>query len=204
MNTRVIPTKGNLMTLKKSKDLAVVGQALMDRKKNILVREMLLLLPKVKEIRGEIVVTYAKAYMALQEANITLGIVNEIAKAIPIESNLHVSYRNVMGVDIPVVKYIPTKYRLSYGLRLTNSKFDYAYQMFQKARDLTVKLAEIGNSVYSLANAIRRTQKRANALENVVIPDLEANIKFITEVLEERDREEFVRMKVIKARMHDE
>jgi V/A-type H+-transporting ATPase subunit D len=75
--------------------------------------------------------------------------------------------------------------------------------MFQHARDLTVKLAEIDNSVYSLANAIRRTQKRANALENVVIPDLEENIKFIAEVLEEREREEFVRMKVIKARQSE-
>lgn len=203
MNSKAIPTKGNLMTLKKSHDLAVVGQALMDRKKNILVREMLLLLPRVSEIRDQISATYAKAYLALQEANITLGIVNEIAKAIPIDSSLHVTYRNVMGVDIPVVTHTPTKYRLSYGLRSTNSKFDYAYQMFQHARDLTVKLAEIDNSVYSLANAIRRTQKRANALENVVIPDLEENIKFIAEVLEEREREEFVRMKVIKARQSE-
>ena len=70
----------------------------MDRKKNILVREMLLLLPRVAEIRGQISSTYAKAYLALQEANITLGIVNEIAKAIPLDNSLHVSYRNVMGV----------------------------------------------------------------------------------------------------------
>lgn len=200
MINQAIPTKGNLMTLKKSFDLAVIGQKLMDRKKNILVREMLLLLPRVAEIRDEITSTYAKAYLALQEANITLGIVNEIAKAIPIDNSLHVTYRNVMGVDIPVVTHTPAKYRLSYGLRSTNSKFDYAYQTFQKARDLTVRLAEIDNAVYALANAIRRTQKRANALENVVIPDLATNIKFITEVLEEREREEFVRMKVIKAR----
>jgi len=200
MINQAIPTKGNLMTLKKSFDLAVIGQKLMDRKKNILVREMLLLLPRVAEIRDEITSTYSKAYLALQEANITLGIVNEIAKAIPIDNSLHVTYRNVMGVDIPVVTHTPAKYRLSYGLRSTNSKFDYAYQTFQKARDLTVRLAEIDNAVYALANAIRRTQKRANALENVVIPDLATNIKFITEVLEEREREEFVRMKVIKAR----
>lgn len=74
--------------------------------------------------------------------------------------------------------------------------------MFLEARDLTVKLAEIDNAVYSLADGIRKAQKRANALENVVIPDLIENIKYITDVLEEREREEFVRMKVIKSKQN--
>ena len=199
VETNVIPTKGNLIALKKSQSLAIVGQSLMERKKNILVREMLLLLPKVVEIRDQISSTYAKAYLALQEANITLGIIEDIARSIPIDENLHISYRNVMGIDLPIVTHDPLPFRLTYGLESTNSKFDIAYQMFQKARDLTVKLAEIDNAVYSLANAIRRSQKRANALKNVVLPSLNKNIKYISDVLEERDREEFVRMKVIKA-----
>ncbi|MFA6675684.1 MAG: V-type ATP synthase subunit D [Bacilli bacterium] len=199
METNVIPTKGNLIALKKSQSLAIVGQSLMERKKNILVREMLLLLPKVVEIRDQISSTYAKAYLSLQEANITLGIIEDIARSIPIDENLHISYRNVMGIDLPIVTHDPLPFRLTYGLESTNSKFDIAYQMFQKARDLTVKLAEIDNAVYSLANAIRRSQKRANALKNVVLPSLNKNIKYISDVLEERDREEFVRMKVIKA-----
>ncbi len=199
METNVIPTKGNLIALKKSQSLAIVGQSLMERKKNILVREMLLLLPKVVEIRDQISSTYAKAYLSLQEANITLGIIEDIARSIPIDENLHISYRNVMGIDLPIVAHDPLPIRLTYGLESTNSKFDIAYQMFQKARDLTVKLAEIDNAVYSLANAIRRSQKRANALKNVVLPSLNKNIKYISDVLEERDREEFVRMKVIKA-----
>ena len=202
MNTKVIPTKSNLMTLKKSLDLATVGQSLMDRKKNILVREMLLLLPKVNKIRDKITDVYAKAYLALQEANITLGIVEDIAKSIPIDEGIRLSFRNVMGVDIPVVTHESSKPHLSYGLRSTNSKFDYAYKTFLEARDLTVKLAEIDNAVYSLADGIRKAQKRANALENVVIPNLIENIKYITDVLEEREREEFVRMKVIKSKQN--
>ena len=202
MSTKVIPTKSNLMTLKKYLDLASVGQSLMDRKKNILVREMLLLLPKVNEIRDKITDVYAKAYLALQEANITLGVVEDIAKSIPIDEGVHLSFRNVMGVDIPVVTHEFSKPHLSYGLRSTNSKFDYAYKMFLEAWDLTVKLAEIDNAVYSLADGIRKAQKRANALENVVIPDLIENIKYITDVLEEREREEFVRMKVIKSKQN--
>lgn len=64
---------------------------------------------------------------------------------------------------------------------------------------MTVILAEVENSVYRLANAIRKAQKRANALKNIVIPDFEHNIKFITDALEEKEREEFSRQKVIKA-----
>lgn len=198
MSKQTIPTKGNLISLKKNMALAYKGQTLMERKKNILVREMMLLLERVSLIRNQIESVYQKAYQALQDANITLGIVSEIAKAVPIDKNLNISYRSVMGVDLPMIFYESPKTKLSYGLRSTNTKFDYAYQMFQEARDLTIQLAELDNSAYRLANAIRKSQKRANALENVVIPDFSAKIKYITEVLEEREREEFTRMKVIK------
>jgi len=201
MNSNVVPTKSQLMALKKTANLAKTGQTLMDRKKNILVREMMAMLPKVYEVRDKISDTYKKAYQALQEANITLGIVNEIAKAIPIDDGLQIHYRYLMGVDMPLVTHETSDFRLSYGLRSTNSKFDYAYQMFQKVRDLTLQLAEIDNVVYRLANAIRKSQKRSNALKNVVIPDLESDIKYIGEVLEEREREEFSRMKLIKKQM---
>ena len=63
---------------------------------------------------------------------------------------------------------------------------------------MSVVLAEVENSVYRLANAIRKSQKRANALKNIVIPEFEHNIKFITDALEEKEREEFSRQKVIK------
>jgi len=198
MINNVIPTKGQLINLKKSQSLAQQGYLLMDRKKNILIREMMSLLESVKTIRGQISEVYKKAYQALQDANITLGIVEEISKAIPIDNNLEITYRSIMGVDIPVITYTKPNYRLSYGLRSTNSKFDYAYRMFQDVRDLTVKLAEIDNAAYRLANAIRTSQKRSNALKNVVLPTLENNIKYITDILEEREREEFTRMKVIK------
>ena len=59
-------------------------------------------------------------------------------------------------------------------------------------------MAEVEISIYRLAQAIKKAQKRANALKNIVIPDLDNTIRFITEALEEKEREEFVRLKVIK------
>jgi V/A-type H+-transporting ATPase subunit D len=199
MSNQIFPTKGNLMMIQKSNELAKKGYELMDRKRNILIREMMTLLDDVKLLRNEIADTFAKAYKALQEANITLGIVSEIAKSIPIDSGLSVTYRSVMGVEIPKVTYEHTPVKITYGIGSTNTKFDYAYKMFQKVRDLTVKLSEIDNATYRLANAIRKAQKRANALENVVIPRFNENIKYISEVLEEKEREAFIRQKMIKS-----
>ena len=197
-NKQVFPTKGNLMAIKKTNVLAHLGYDLMDRKRNILIREMMLLIEDVRKLRDEIASTYQKAYLALQEANITLGVVSDIAKAIPIDNGLSITYRSVMGVEIPKLLYDKQPIKVTYGFSSTNTKFDYAYKNFLKVRDLTILLAEIDNSVYRLANAIRKARKRANALKNVVIPDFENNIKYITDALEEKDREEFSRKKVIK------
>ena len=198
-NKQVFPTKGNLIATKKSNVLAHVGYDLMDRKRNILTREMMGLLDDVKMLRDEITETYEKAYQSLQEANMTLGIISELVEAVPIDTGIQISYRSVMGVEIPKIHYEPSKAKLSYGLVHSNSKLDYAYSCFERVKEMTAILAEVENSVYRLANAIRKSQKRANALKNIVIPEFEANIKFISDALEEKEREEFSRQKVIKA-----
>ncbi len=195
---QVFPTKGNLIAIKKTNTLAHLGYDLMDRKRNILIREMMTMIDDVRKLRNEISSTYKRAYLALQEANITLGIVSNIANAIPIDDGLTITYRSVMGVEIPKLSYAKEEISVKYGFSNTNTKFDYAYKNFLKVKDLTILLAEVDNSVYRLANAIRKARKRANALKNVVIPEFERNIKYISEALEEKDREEFSRKKVIK------
>ena len=102
-----------------------------------------------------------------------------------------------MGVELPTVRLHSTSYA-NYPLSSTNSMLDEAYEQFRRVKELTVELAEIGSSVYLLANAIRKTQKRANALKNIMIPQFRVTIKDITEALEEKEREDFSRLKVIK------
>ena len=200
----VTPTKGSLMAIQKSLSLSTLGFELLDRKRNILIREMMLLIDKVKSLRGEISSTYREAYEALQEANVTLGMVQETAMAVPVDDGVTITYRSVMGVEIPNVRLAESEIRMCYGLDRTNSRLDYAYVCFQKAKRVTALLAEVENSVYRLANAIRKTQRRANALENIVIPRYEETAKFITDALEEKDRGEFSRLKVIKAKKQQE
>ena len=202
-NKQVFPTKGNLLALKKSIKLAQLGYELMDKKRNILIREMMEQINKVRSLREEVASIFNKAYFTLQEANITLGVIDDIAKAIPIDKHLDITYRSVMGVEIPKVLYDHEKIRLRYGISNTNTKFDYAYKSFLKVRDLILILAEVDNSLYRLADAIRKSRKRANALKNIVIPDYQAKIKFISDTLEEREREEFSRRKIIKAKQEN-
>ncbi|MDR2822469.1 MAG: V-type ATP synthase subunit D [Acholeplasmatales bacterium] len=195
----IVPTKGNLINLIKQGELAKLGYELMDRKRNVLIHEMVSHIDGVRTLRHELEKVYHQAYLALQDANITLGIVSEIAKSIPLlEDGITLSYKSVMGIELPIVKSNFEPVRVRYGIGQTNTKFDFAYKSFLKVRDLTVRLAEVENSVYRLANAIRKTKKRANALKNIVIPRIEADVKFINDALEEKDREEFIRQKVIK------
>lgn len=194
----VFPTKGNLINTKKSLSLASLGFDLMDRKRNILIREMVALIDVVKELRGQIEDTYAEAYKALQRANITMGVIENVAAGIELEDGIYITYRSVMGVEIPKVSFKSTQPERVYGLNDTDSQFDLAYIKFEKVKQLTVTLAEVENSVCRLANEIKKTQRRANALSNIIIPQFEDTIKMISDSLEEKEREEFSRLKVIK------
>ena len=197
--TKISPTKGNLLHSKKSLQLAKLGYDLMDRKRSILIREMMMLVDKVKLLRDEITEVYEDAYLALQAANISLGVVSEISSAVTIETGVHIVYRSVMGVEIPSVSCQDKTIEFEYGFEDSNSKLDEATIKFNQAKKMTILLSEIDNSIYRLARAIQKTQKRANALQNIVLPNLKADIKYIAESLEEKEREEFTRLKVIKS-----
>ncbi len=199
MAEQVFPTKGNLINTKKSLALAKLGYELMDRKRNILIREMMSLIDTAKSIRGEIEETYRNAYLSLRRANITMGICEEISHTVPVEDGVKITYRSVMGVELPAVSLEQKAPQIYYGFSATNSQLDAAYIAFDKVKQLTAALAELENSVYRLANAIKKTQRRANALKNIVIPRFEETVKYITDSLDEKDREEFSRLKVIKA-----
>ncbi len=199
MAEQIFPTKGNLINAKKTLDLARVGFDLLDRKRNILVREMMALIDRAENIQNSIDDCYASAYLALQRANVAHGFCDAIAESVPVENGLSLSSRSVMGVEIPLLTLAERPVTLSYGFQNTSSLVDEAYIQFDRVKKLTVELAEVENSVYRLASAVSKTQKRANALKNIIIPRYTSVVHTITEALEEKEREDFSRLKVIKA-----
>lgn len=200
MNPNTFPTKGNLILAKNSLALAKQGYELMDKKRNILIRELMDLIAEATDIQEEIDTTFTSAYRALQKANIQMGIheVEQIAFGVPVEDSVRIKRRSVMGTEIPKVEYDKKERKPAYSFYHTKMSLDEACQQFERVKELTIRLAEVENSAYRLAYNIKKTQKRANALSNITIPRYEQLAKEIQEYLEEKEREEFTRLKVIK------
>ncbi len=201
---QVAATKANLAAAKKSLELAQLGFELMDRKKNILVREMMNLVDDAKTVRTEINASYEKAYKYLRLANTTLGLCDSYARTVPIDTTLSTDFKSVMGVEIPIITIEKSPLKPHFGLMTTNDYLDKAYVYFNEAKEKTVHLAEVECDIYRLADAIKKTRKRANALNNIMIPRFTQSIKNISEALDEKEREDFTRLKVIKARKESE
>ena len=141
MNTNAFPTKGNLMLAKNSLTLAKQGYELMDKKRNILIRELMNLIEEAKTIQSEIDATFTEAYQALQQANIEVGIhsVQEIAKAIPAEDSVRIKTRSIMGTEIPLVSCEEEKKIPYYGFYNSSESVDAARESFLKVKELTVR-----------------------------------------------------------------
>ncbi|MFO8068403.1 MAG: V-type ATP synthase subunit D [Alkalibacterium sp.] len=200
MTSDATPTKGNLMQISKTLALSNQGYNLMDRKRVILINEIMSLVDEANEIQEKIDQTFRDAYAALERANIESGIhyVQEIAATVPVENSIRMKVRSIMGTEIPLVEFDRQKTKPAYAFYSTSSSLDEARIAFEKVKELTIQLSAIENSAYRLATNIKKTQKRANALENISIPRLQSVKKEIENALEEKEREEFTRLKVVK------
>ena len=204
MDPNTFPTKGNLILARNSLALARQGFDLMDKKRNILIRELMELISAATDIQSEIDRTFTSAYLSLQKANIQMGIheVEAFSLTVPVEDSIQIKRRSVMGTEIPYVEYEPGAKKPSFEFFGTKISLDEAKEKFDKVKELTIQLAQIENSAYRLAYNIKKTQKRANALQNITIPKFEQLTKDIQNALEEKEREEFTRLKVIKRMQH--
>ena len=200
MQENIAPTKANLMRAQVALDFSKKGYELLDKKRNVLIREMMSFMGRAKVIQQKMQEIFKRAYEALIMANITIGIneVNEVAESIPQATEFTILTQSVMGVEIPQIKYEKRELVPYYSFYHTNTALDVALKEFHQVKYLLYELAEIEDSVYKLATEIKRTQKRTNALKNIQIPKYEALVKMISEMLEEKEREDFFRLKVLK------
>ena len=193
-----VPTKSNLMAAQKSLKLAKLGYELLDRKKNILIRELMQYTDGAKDIKGKCAEAYKKAYEALRMASLTMGRCGSFANRVPVDNSLEFSSKSVMCMRLPSIECKDPENYAYFGLIDTNGYMDEAYKYFNEAKKLTASLAALQADICRLADAIKKTQKRANALGNVQIPKLTEKIKLMSEALDEKEREEFSRLKMIK------
>ncbi len=194
------PTKATLIAAKNSLAFSKKGFELLDKKRNVLIREMMSYVSKAHELQGEVNITFSKAYKALESANINSGIINieDIAMTVEEAKDYKILFKSVMGVEVPKIIFERKEIEPKYGFYRSSAAIDEAMKEFNKVKYLTYELAEVENAVYRLALEVKKTQKRANALQNIQIPKFQEIVKFVTEVLEEKEREDFFRLKVVK------
>jgi V/A-type H+-transporting ATPase subunit D len=186
-------------------EFSTKGYELLDKKRNVLIREMMAMIDEVKEIQIEIDSIFKEANSAMIYAMLTMGTnnVEEIALSIPKDENISILSKSVMGVEIPFIRDETPEIQPYYGFFRTNSSLDITVTKMNDVQKLLYKLAEVENSVFRLAAEIKKTSKRANALHKIQIPRYREMTKYIGEVLEEKEREDFFRLKRINSRNKD-
>ncbi|HHH80015.1 MAG TPA: V-type ATP synthase subunit D [Thermoplasmatales archaeon] len=199
------PTRMELLGIRRRLSLAEKGHKLLEDKRDALVEKFFESIKRRDELKKEIDELFGRAFEALTEAQMVIGVEKVKAASGLIEgvSELSMYTENIMGVRVPKITFekLELKAKPLYSLSDTCAKLDDAFLFFSKLLPKLLELAEIDGAVQSLAGEIEKTKRRVNVLENVLIPKLKATRKYIEMQLEEREREDFFRRKRIKAIM---
>ena len=202
----VNPTRMELLKLKDREKLAVKGHGLLKEKRNALIMEFFNILDRVKGSRDEVEKNLAEAFQDLTAAQIAMGDLSVQKAALSVKESVKVDIdsRSVMGVVVPLIDSEASKRTIverGYGFLDTSAQLDEAAGKFENATRLILELAEIEKTIILLAAEIESTKRRVNALEHIIIPRLQNTVKYIEMRLEEMERENFVRLKMIKKTM---
>ena len=194
------PTKTNLLRLRNDLKFAQQGYELLDQKRNILIIELLALVDQTADFQSRVEKALAKAYEALEQAVLDMGKlkVQYLTGAVNVSTDITVRSRRVMGVSLPVIETEFTEHAPYYGLMGNSFWIDSSLYFFKEALKLLGKLSELKISVLRLANEVKKTIRKVNALEKIAIPDLTETVHFIQSRLEENERDMFVLMKMVK------
>ncbi len=197
----VSSTRINLIQTKKTLKLGQSGRDILERKRDILLRELRNSIYEAEKAREELSEALKGAYQSLKVAEMAKGseTVANVALGSSLEVVFQLDYRSVMGVTVPIVEFRSEKEaKPDYGFANTSAELDKAFKQFYEVLSFIAELAKAEGTVFQIANDVRKTQRRVNALNNVLLPMYLKIVKRIEQVLEEKDREEFVRTKRIK------
>ncbi|MDD3362032.1 MAG: V-type ATP synthase subunit D [Hespellia sp.] len=205
--TVVNPTRMELTRLKKKRLTAIRGHKLLKDKRDELMRQYLDLVRENMELRKtvEAGILSANKNFVIAKAGMSEAALNTALMAPKQEVNLSVGEKNVMSVDIPTFDYqtrtADENDIYSYGFAFTSSDLDGAVKSLADILPQMLKLAETEKACQLMASEIEKTRRRVNALEHVIIPDAETNIKYITMKLGENERSSQVRLMKVKDMM---
>jgi len=139
----------------------------------------------------------------VRNVNIDIGIDNftNISNGVKFDDYIDIKNKTLMGCEIPSAVHKQEIVKRNYGFYNTTQAVDEAIFKFNEIQDKLIELAILENTIYRLKNEMERVRERANALKNIIIPENEKNLKQISSIIDEREREEFARLKVVKKRI---
>jgi V/A-type H+-transporting ATPase subunit D len=200
---RVTATKIELIKIRRSMQVGKMVHKILDDKREVLLKKIDEMIEEANKARGDIWSPLAEIYSSVYDSYMSLGTttLESISDSTPSIMEVEVNVRRIVDVRIPTL-HVSSKQggqELSYGFVETNASVDKAAKLIKNILPQICKAAEYENAIFSLAKELERTQKLINALEYVIIPQYENAIAFIRATLEEREREDFVRLKKVKA-----
>ena len=200
----VTATKIELFKYKRSSQVATMVQGILDDKRKVLLKNIEEMIAEAQKTRGGIWEPLQDIYQSVNESYLSLGVgtVDSVAQSTPGVMEVDSDVKRVVDVTIPVLTVTEKDTKsIPYGFADTNASIDRGAKLIKDLLPKICKAAEYENSIFSLAKALEKTQKLLNALENVIIPQYRQRVRFILATLEEREREEFARLKKVKASM---
>jgi V/A-type H+-transporting ATPase subunit D len=200
------PTRSNLIRVKQDLQFAREGYEILNRKREVLTAELIRMAHDAELLQQEVWELLREAYPAMEIAQLSMGRerVEWAALAASKTVDVELKFRGIMGVAIPVIEASGEPQKMSYAPGDTSASLDRATAIFREVVTRVPELSRLMTAVWRLAGELRKTQRRVNALQHVFIPDYEETVTFIIATLEEREREDTFRLKLLKARAKDE
>ncbi len=199
----IAPTKSNLLVLKKQLAFAEEGYDLLEQKRQILIFELMSRLSRARDAEQATVDALRHAFEALLEAELDIGseAIDKAVLAVDMDYHVDITNQHLMGMELPRVTVRSEPVGVQFGVGGTSATTDVAMSRFAEVLPLLAELAELETAVILLARELRKTQRRCNALSKIFMPDYRETISYIAGALEERERESFVILKMIRDRL---
>jgi V/A-type H+-transporting ATPase subunit D len=196
----VAPTKSNLLRVKEHLATAEEGYDLLEQKREILVMELMHTLERVKILERDLNARTATAYPALRRMLVIVGRdrADKLSRSIRYRYELHERRMNVAGMDLPSLEIRLPDAEIKYTPANSFAECDETVLEFFALLKILTELAAVRTVAWRLAREVRKTQRRVNALEKLVIPAARETKAFIEASLEERERESFFSSKLLK------
>lgn len=200
----VKPTRSEELRLKERIELAENGHEILEKKRDGLIHEFMEIIDDAQEVNQEIADLYSQAKLKMMLAKIYDGEDTVKANAMAVEQSPKITLeaQNIMGVKVPEIESEQKIQRRildrEYGISSTTSRIDSTADKYEKLLDKIVDAAETQTKILKLLDEIEKTKRRVNALEHKTIPEMKDAQENVSQVLQERAREETFRMKKIK------